>query len=153
VLVEHSQARLKPVRPAKPLKPWRDLRVIQVTMIAAAGADQLIHVGVAALDLAVDDADRLAAQDDPAAVAGLAGGRGCRNLVRHDAEPRVAVLTGTRYGDNGRFAIRRIVRTAHLTHRQELDPVTTGVWSSDAVTTRRYMQAAQKDISKRAHNS
>ena len=112
MLVEHSQARLKPVRPAKPLKPWRDLRVIQVTMIAAAGADQLIHVGVAALDLAVDDADRLAAQDDPAAVAGLAGGRGCRNLVRHDAEPRVTVLTGTRYGDNGRSAVRRIVRGA-----------------------------------------
>ena len=156
VLVEHSQARLKPVRPAKPLKLWRDLRVIQVTMIAAAGADQLIQVGVAALDLAVDDADRLAAQDDPAAVAGLTGGRGCRNLVRHDAEQRVTVLTGTRYGDNGRSAVRRIVRgarTAHSTHRQEVDPVTTGVWSSDAVTTRRYMQAAQKDIFKRAHNS
>jgi hypothetical protein len=61
VLVKHSQARLKPVRPAKPLKPRRDLRVIQVQMIAAAGADQLIHVGVAALDTAVHDADRLAA--------------------------------------------------------------------------------------------
>jgi hypothetical protein len=44
-------------------------------MIAAAGAEHLIHVGVAALDMAVDDADRLAAQDGPAAVAGLTGGR------------------------------------------------------------------------------
>jgi hypothetical protein len=39
-------------------------------------------------------------------VAGLTGGRGCRNLVRHDAEQRVTVLTGTRYGDNGRSAVR-----------------------------------------------
>ena len=42
-------------------KQWRDLGVIQVSMIAAAGADQLVHVGVAALDTAVHDADRLAA--------------------------------------------------------------------------------------------
>jgi hypothetical protein len=77
VPVKHSQARLKNVRPAKPLKPRRDLRVIQVQVIAAAGADQLIHVGVAALDTAVHDADRLAAQmDHPAAVAGLTGRRG-----------------------------------------------------------------------------
>jgi len=110
VLVKHSQARLKPVRPAKPLKPWRDLRVIQVTMIAAAGADQLIHVGVAALDLAVDDADRLAAQDGPAAVAGLTGGRGCHNLFRHDAQPRVTAITGTRYGDSGRMGSRPATR-------------------------------------------
>jgi hypothetical protein len=46
--LKHSQGRLKPVRPAKPLKPRRDLGVIQVRMIAAAGADQLIRVGVAA---------------------------------------------------------------------------------------------------------
>ena len=122
-------------------------------MIAAARADHLIHVGVAALDMAVDDADRLAAQDDPAAVAGLTGGRGCGDLLRHDAQPRVTALAGARYGDNGRFAIDRIVRgartTAHSTHRQEVDPVTTGVWSSNAVTTRRYIQATQKDISKR----
>jgi hypothetical protein len=124
VLVKHSQAGLKPVRPAKPLKPRRDLRVIQVQMIATAGADQLIHVGVAALDTAVHDADRLAAQmDQPAAVAGLTGGRGCRNLLRHDVQPPVTALTGTWYGDSGRTdsrsATRRRVRgarTAHLTH-------------------------------------
>jgi hypothetical protein len=152
VLVKHSQARLKPVRPAKPLKPRRDLRVIQVRMIAAAGADQLKHVGVAALDTAVHDADRLAAQmDQPAAVAGLTGGRGCHNLLRHNVQPPITALTGTRYGDS-RFATRRIVkgaRIAHSTHHREVDPATTGVWSSDAITTRRYTQAAQKDISSR----
>jgi hypothetical protein len=96
--------------------------------VAVAGAEQLIHVAVAALDVTVDDADRLAAQDGPAAVAGLTGGRGYRNFLRHDAQRRAAVLTATRYEDNGRFAIRRVVRgarTAHSTHHQEIDPVTT----------------------------
>ena len=144
VLVKHSQGRLKPVRPAKPLKPRRDLQVIQVRTIAAAGADQLIHVGVAALDTAVHDADRLAPQDRLAAVTGLAGGQGCRDPLSRDAQPPVAAIAGTRCGDSGRTdsrsATRRRVRgtrTAHLTHRQEVAPATTGVWSSDAVITRR----------------
>ena len=102
VLVKHSEGCLKPVRPAKPLKPRRDLRVIQVWMIAAAGADQLIHVGVAALDTAVHDADRLAAQDRIAAVAGLTGGRGCHDLLRHDSQAPVTAIAGTRCGDSGR---------------------------------------------------
>src|SRR5438477_13151406 len=38
----------------------------------------------------------------PAAVAGLTGGRGCHNLFRHDAPPRVPAITGARYGDSGR---------------------------------------------------
>lgn len=125
VLVEHGQGRLKHVRPAQPLKPRRDLRVIQVQVIAAAGADQLIHVGVAALDTAVHDADRLFPQDGLVAVAGLTGGRGCRNLLRHDVQPRVRAPTGTRYGDSGQmasqFVTRRIVeavRTGHSIHRQ-----------------------------------
>jgi len=114
--VEHGQARLKPVRPAKPLQPWRDLRVIQVTVIAAAGADQLIQAGVAALDVAVDDADRLAAQDDPAAVAGLPGGPGCRNLVRHDAPPQGTAITRVRCRDGGRTATSHDVRIAGTAH-------------------------------------
>src|SRR5436305_251756 len=80
----------------------------------------------------------------PAAVAGLAGGRGCHNLFRRDAQPRVTAITGTRYGDSGRIgsrsATRRRVggtRTAHSIHHQEVGPATTGVWSSDAVITRR----------------
>jgi hypothetical protein len=77
----------------------------------------------------------------PAAVAGLTGGRGCHNLFRHDAQPRV---TGTRYGDSGRMGSRSATRrrvggtgTAHSIHHQEVGPATTGVWSSDAVITRR----------------
>jgi hypothetical protein len=75
-------------------------------------------------------------------VAGLAGGRGGRNLLRHDAQPRVTAITGTRYGDSGRMGSRsatrrrdRGTRTAHSIHRQEVGPATTGVWSSDAVVT------------------
>jgi hypothetical protein len=56
----------------------------------------------------------------PAAVAGLAGGRGCRNLLRHDAQPRVTAITGTRYGDSGRMgsrsATRRRVKDARTAH-------------------------------------
>jgi hypothetical protein len=42
-------------------------------MIAAAGADDLKLVGIAAFEMALYDADRLAAQDRLAAVAGLTG--------------------------------------------------------------------------------
>ena len=133
VLVKHSKGCLKPVRPAKPLKPRRDLRVIQVWMIAAAGADQLIHVGVAALDTAVHDADRLAAQDRIAAVTGLTGGRGCHDLLRHDTQAPVTAIAGTRCGDSRRTDSRSVTRrrargarTAHATHRREVGLATTG---------------------------
>ena len=46
----------------------------------------------------------------PAAVAGLTGGRGCHNLFRHDAQPRVTAITGTRYGDSGRIGSRSATR-------------------------------------------
>ena len=70
-------------RPRQPLagaareaiEPPRDLGVIQVPAIAAVGLDDLIHVGPAAFEMAVHDADRLAPQDRPAAVAGLTDGR------------------------------------------------------------------------------
>ena len=46
-------------------------------MIAAGGADELKHAGVAAFETAIHDADRLMAQDRLAAMAWLAGERGC----------------------------------------------------------------------------
>jgi hypothetical protein len=56
----------------------------------------------------------------PAAVAGLTGGRGCHNLLTHDAQPRVTAITGTRYGESGRMgsqsATRRRVRGAGTAH-------------------------------------
>ena len=120
MLVKHSQGRLKPVRPTKPLKPRRDLRVIQVRTIAAVGADQLIHVGVAALDPAVHDADRLAPQDRLATVTGLTGGQGCHDPLSRDAQPPVTAIAGMRSGDSARTDSRsatprrvRGVRTAH----------------------------------------
>jgi hypothetical protein len=144
VLVEHGQGLLKHVRPAQPLKPRRDLGVIQVRMIAAAGADQLVHVGVAALDTAGHDADRLAPQDRLAAVTGLTGGRGSRDLLSRDAQPPVTAIVGMRCGDSARTdrrpATRRRVRgtrTAQLTHHHEVGPATTGVWNSGAVITGR----------------
>ena len=131
VLVKHSQGRLKPVRPAKPLKPRRDFGVVQVRTIAAAGADHLVHAGVATLGMAVHDADRLAPQDRLAAVAGPTGRRGCHDLLRHDAQPPVTALTGTRCRDSGRAGNGtshdvRIARTAHSTHRQAMIPVLPG---------------------------
>jgi hypothetical protein len=63
------------MRPAKPLKPRRDLGVIQASMIAAAGADKFIHLGVEALGMAVHNADRLVPQERRAAVARLTGER------------------------------------------------------------------------------
>src|SRR5205814_9730010 len=56
----------------------------------------------------------------PAAVAGRTGGRGCHNLLRHDAQRRVTAITGTRYGDSGRMgnrsATRRRVRGTRTAH-------------------------------------
>ena len=68
-------------------------------MIAAARADQLIHVGVAALDTAVHDADRLAPQDRLAAVTGLTGRMGV-------SRPPQARCAATGHGDRW-DAVRR----------------------------------------------
>jgi hypothetical protein len=113
-------------------------------MIAAAGADQLIHVGVAALDTAAHDADRLAPQDRLAAVTRLTGGRGSHDLPSRDAQPPVTAIARMRCGDSARSDRRpatrcrvRGARTAQLTHHHEVGPATTGVWSSDAVITGR----------------
>jgi hypothetical protein len=101
-------------------------------------------VGVAALDTAVHDADWLAPQDRLVAVTGLTGGQGRHDPLSRDARPPVTAIAGTRSGDSGRTDSRsatrrrvRGVRTAHLIHHQEVGPTTTGVWSSDAVITRR----------------
>ncbi len=106
VLVIRSQGVLKRARPAKPLKPRRDLGVIQVRVIAAARADELEHVCVAAPGTAIRDADRLASQDRRAAVAGLPGGRERAGAGGLGARPRVTAITGARYGHGGRTGSR-----------------------------------------------
>jgi hypothetical protein len=101
-------------------------------MIAAAGADQLIHVGVAALDTAVHDADRLATQDDPAAVTRLAGRRGCHDGLGHNTQPRITAITRARRRGRGRTGTSHdvgIAKTAHSNHHREEWLAATGVWS------------------------
>ena len=89
-------------------------------MIAAAGADQLIHADVAALDTAVYDTGRLVPQDRLAAVAPLTGGRGWRGPFSRDVQPPVTAIAGTRYGDSvrmhSRSATHRIIRSASTAH-------------------------------------
>jgi hypothetical protein len=46
VLVICSQGRLWQARSGKPLKPGRDLGVVPIRVIAAAGADELMHVAL-----------------------------------------------------------------------------------------------------------
>lgn len=86
------KARLQRARPAKPLKPGRDLGVIQVGMVAAARADELELIGVAAFHPAVHDGDRLAPQARCPSMAGLASNRKCRGTPDVNAQPRI---TGT----------------------------------------------------------
>ena len=87
-----GQALLQRARPAKPSKPRRDLEVIQVGTIAAAGADELIHVVVAALDTAMHDAGRLVPQDRRGAVAGLPGERGHDDADEPGMHPWVTAI-------------------------------------------------------------
>ena len=110
------------------MKPRRDVGVIQVGMVAAARADELEQVGVAAFEAAVRDACRLAPQERRPAVAGLAGGWECHGVGPH-AQPWVAAVTRVRCGDDGREESRsgrsqdvRGARTAHTTHRQAVVP-------------------------------
>ena len=75
-----GQARLQRARPAKPLKPGRDLGVIEAGVVAAVGADDLEHVGVAAFRLAVHDPDGLASQARRYPVARLSSAWGHRDV-------------------------------------------------------------------------
>lgn len=133
-----SQALLERARPAKPPKPRRDLEVIQVGTIAAAGADELIHAVVAALDPAVHDAGRLVPQERRGAVAGLPGERGPGDAVDPSEHPRVTAIMAAWCGGGRRIGSRSVTghdvrgaKTAHSTHHQVVVPPATGVWSSD----------------------
>ena len=106
-------------------KPRRDLAVIQVWMIAAAGADELIHVVVAAFETAVHDAGRLAPQERRAAVAGPTSGPDSLDVIRPGAQPRVTAIIGASRGDSSRTVGRsgaghdvKVAKTTHSPHRQ-----------------------------------
>jgi hypothetical protein len=82
------------------LKPRRDTGVIQVRIVAAAGADEFEHAGVAAFEAAIHDADRLAPDERRPAVAGLTGKRECQVSVRLYAQPWVTAMVRLRPGDS-----------------------------------------------------
>lgn len=97
-------------------------------MIAAAGADEFIHVVVAAFETAVHDAGRLTPQERCAAVAGLTSGLDSLDIIGHGAQPRVTAIIGASRRDSGRTAGRsgaghdvKVAKTAHSPHRQGLE--------------------------------
>jgi hypothetical protein len=106
VLVIRGQGGLQGAGPAKPLKPRRHRGVIQVRMVAATGADELKHAGMAAVEAAVHDADRLAPDECRPAVTGLPGKRRCHDAVRLYAQPRVTAPGRAQRGDGTRTGIR-----------------------------------------------
>jgi hypothetical protein len=141
--VIRSQALFKRARPAKPPKPWRDLEVIQVGTIAAAGADELIHVVVAALDTVGRDAGRLVPQDRRGAVAGLTSEKDRVGDVG-PGTPRVTAILGhgaeTATGrEAGPVPVTMSGAPGLLTQlTASVVSCATGVWSSDlALFTRR----------------
>jgi hypothetical protein len=90
-------------------------------MIAAAGADELEHVGAAAAETAVHGADRLAPRDRRTAGAGLPGHRERHDGAGPAAQPRVTAIMRARYGDGGQMDSRPgtghgagVARTAHF---------------------------------------
>src|SRR5215471_17493024 len=92
VLVIGRQGRLEPMRPAKPLEPRRRLGVVQVGMVTTAGADELEHVGVAALEAAVYDANRLPPHECGPAMTVLAGRRKRHDVLGLDTQPGITVV-------------------------------------------------------------
>jgi len=106
VLVIRVQGGLQGAWPAEPLQPRRDLGVIQVRMIAATGADQLEHAGIAAVNAAVHDAGRLTPDECRPAVTRLTGKRSCHDPVRRYAQPRVTATGRAQCGDGSRTGAR-----------------------------------------------
>lgn len=72
-------------------------------MIAAAGADDLEYLGVAAFETAVHDADRLAPHVRRHAVAGLSGSWEHVGVIGTGTQPRITAGIRTRRGDGGRI--------------------------------------------------
>jgi hypothetical protein len=84
-----GQAGVHRIGPAQPLKPGRYVRVFQVGMIAAARADELKRVVMAAFHPAVHDAGRLAPETRRSAVTRLAEKGGHLGIVVINAQPGV----------------------------------------------------------------
>ncbi len=102
-------------------------------MIAAIGADELEHVGVAAFGAAVHDEDRLTPQVCRAAVAGLTGERAHADVGRPGVQPQVTVIAQAWRGDDtGTGHVVSAARTAHSTHHQANYLAAAEVWERRA---------------------
>jgi hypothetical protein len=83
---------------------------------------------------------------------------GCHSLLRHDAQPPVTAITGTRYRGSGRAGNGsgighgvRIARTAHSYSPPGNNSCAAGVWSSMLVCSyQRYTRALRGEMSGRA---
>jgi hypothetical protein len=145
VLLVRRQGRLQHVRPAEPLKLRRDLTEIQVGVVAAAGADELKHAGVAAFHPAIGDTDRAAAHEGRPAMPELAGQGERQEDLSTGTQPRITLMTraarcrvsardrsqpGTGHDLRDRRAAH-LITASHLAPRQtgEVTAVA-GVWSS-----------------------
>ena len=98
-------ARLQRVRPADPLQPRWDLGVIQIGMITAGAADDLVRAGVAGPAL-IRHPDQLPPQARCPAMAGLARKRQCHDILGVRAHPRITVMTPAPHADAPRTASR-----------------------------------------------
>lgn len=132
-----GQAGMHGIRSAKPLKPGRYFRVVQVGMIAAAGADELKRVVMAALYQAVHDAGRLAPETRRGAVTRLAEKGRHLGIMAINAQPGITnVLLAGRCG-NCIQGLRRPnaccgarVWNAHSTFLPGMVVTAAWVWSS-----------------------
>jgi hypothetical protein len=95
------------VGPADPLQLGRDIAVIQVGIVTAVAADDLVQVGVAALRLAFDHADRLARGTTARSSRGS-------SLASLPASPLVSTVTICLMAGTG-ITVRRVKRAGGIT--------------------------------------
>jgi len=97
-------ARLQRVRPADPLQPRWDLGIIQIRMITAVAADDLVRAGAAGLAL-IRHPDQLPPQRC-LAMAGLASKRQGHDIPGVNTHLRITVMTPAPHADAPRTASR-----------------------------------------------
>src|SRR5690242_5644591 len=131
-------ARPQRVWPADPLQRRWDLGVIQIGMITAVAADDLVRAGVVGLAL-IRHPDRLPPQARRPAMAGLASKRQCRDNPGVPAHPRITVMTPAPHADALRTASRPDIGHHMRSLGAQLNPTsvgsaTAGVWSSTTLS-------------------
>lgn len=105
MLVICRDARRERVRPADPLQPRWDLGVIQIGMITAGAANDLVRTGGAGPALS-GHPHQLPPQARCPAMAGLASKRQCHDILDVHAHPRITAMTPAPHADAPRTAGR-----------------------------------------------